>query len=166
MTELILAQEKDLETCIRLIDEGRAFQRAQGFVQWPDYYPNKDTIREDIRLERGYLVTVDEKPAGYQSIDFGGEPAYEVLEGTWRTDGPYAVVHRMAIGDGYRGMGLTKQIFVKIREICLARDVHCIKIDTDYPNLRMQHVLEKEGFVACGTVYFRGEGRIAYDLLF
>ena len=38
-----------------------------------------------------------------------------------------------------------------------------IGVDMDFPNLRMQRVLEKNGFVRRGVVVFQGSGKIAYD---
>ena len=48
-------------------------------------------------------------------------------------------------------------------DYCIAKGVPYLRIDTDYPNLRMQHILEKNGFVYCGTVLFEGAPKLAYD---
>ena len=101
--------------------------------------------------------------AGYLCIDFDGEPAYDTIDGAWRTKGPYAVVHRMAFDRAFCGMGLADATFSRIEALCGARGVRNIRVDTDFPNLRMQHVLEKNGFVRCGVVVFQGSGKIAYD---
>ena len=41
------AERSDLDFCLRAIDEGRAFQREQGFVQWADNYPQITILTED-----------------------------------------------------------------------------------------------------------------------
>ena len=163
MISLDLAVMEELADCYKAVDSGRAFQREQGFVQWTEEYPSLETLRSDIMCGKGYAVKADGAVAGYLCIDFDGEPAYDTIGGAWRTKGPYAVVHRMAFDRAFRGMGLAHATFSRIEALCGARGVRNIRVDTDFPNLRMQHVLEKNGFVRCGVVVFQGSGKIAYD---
>lgn len=163
MNTLELAQAGDAELCYGLIDEGRRFQQKQGFVQWTEDYPNLNTVREDVRKEKGYVVKVDGRIAGYMCIDFDGEPAYENIQGSWRTEEPYAVVHRMAFSGEFRGTGLADITFGLIKELCLAKGIKSIRVDTDFPNKRMQHILEKNGFQNCGVIVFQGGEKLAYD---
>ena len=53
MKQLELARPEDIEICAGIIDMGRAFQRAQGFVQWTEDYPSRDTLLEDMRTGKG-----------------------------------------------------------------------------------------------------------------
>lgn len=163
MNTLEPAQEKDLAICTSIIDEGKAFQREQGFVQWTETYPNADIIRDDIQQQKGYVVKVNGCIAGYMCIDFDGEPAYDDIQGSWQTEAPYAVVHRMAFGSAYRGMGLADTAFHLMEELCLSNGVKSIRVDTDFPNKRMQHILEKNGFKHRGVIIFQGSGKLAYD---
>ena len=73
---LELAQAQNATECYRIIDEGRMFQKEQGFIQWTDDYPNEQTILDDIVAEKGYILTSDHRIAGYICIDFDGKPAY------------------------------------------------------------------------------------------
>lgn len=75
------------------------------------------------------------------------------------------MVHRLALGQEYRGMGLADTAFALVEALCLERGVSNIRADTDFPNKRMQHVLEKNHFVRCGTIVFQGSGKLAYDKL-
>ena len=160
---LALARPEDAAVCAGLMDEGRAFQREQGFVQWTDDYPNADTVQGDIRNGTGFVVKSGEQVAGYLCLDFAGDPAYGDIRGQWGTAEPYAVVHRMAFGRAFRGIGLADITFGLVRELCLSRDVRSIRIDTDFPNKRMQHILEKNGFTYRGTILFQGSEKMAYD---
>ena len=160
---LELAQAQNATECYRVIDEGRMFQKEQGFIQWTDDYPNEQTILDDIDAEKGYILTSDHRIAGYMCIDFDGEPAYENIEGAWNSNQPYAVVHRMAFSREYRGCGLSGIAWSLIEKLCISKSVHYIRVDTDFPNTRMQHILEKNGFSRCGVVIFQGSGKLAYD---
>lgn len=160
---LDLARPDELDRCNDIISMGRTFQREQGFVQWTEDYPNQETIREDIACGKGYVLKVDGDIAGYMCIDFDGEPAYESIDGSWRTGEPYAVVHRMAFDSGFRGMGLTSITFQLIETLCIEKGIFSIRVDTDFPNKRMQHILQKNGYEHCGVIVFQGSGKLAYD---
>ncbi len=160
---LELAKPKEAETCFAIIQEAKQFQKAQGFTQWTEDYPNQETILQDIQTKKGYVVTVDGQIAGYLCVDFTGEPAYESIEGKWNTNLPYAVVHRMAFSQDFRNLGLSHITFSLIEDLCRSKGIRSIRVDTDFPNKRMQHILEKNGFSQCGVVMFQGSGKLAYD---
>ncbi len=153
------------ERYYEIIQMGREFQREQGFTQWTENYPALDTVREDIRAGKGCALMVDGRIAGYMCVDFDGEPAYRDIEGAWRGEGPYAVVHRMAFDSAFRGMGLADEAFRLVEELCERKKVAMIRVDTDFPNKRMQHILRKNGYVNCGTIVFQGGAKLAYDKL-
>ena len=163
---LELAKIEELEKCYEIVDMGREFQKEQGFVQWTDDYPNLNTIHEDILRQKGYVVKVNGEIAGYMCIDFDGEPAYENIEGKWRLEAPYGVVHRMAFDKKFRGMGLADITFNLIEDLCKRKNIHYIRIDTDFPNERMQHILKKNGYENCGVIIFQGSGKLAFDKIF
>ena len=163
---LELAKIEELEKCYEIVDMGREFQKEQGFVQWTDDYPNLNTIHEDILRQKGYVVRVNGEIAGYMCIDFDGEPAYENIEGKWRLEAPYGVVHRMAFDKKFRGMGLADITFELIERLCKRKKIHYIRIDTDFPNERMQHILKKNGYENCGVIIFQGSGKLAFDKIF
>ena len=165
MKTLELAKVEDIEICSAILESGRQFQQEQGFVQWTEDYPNIDTVREDVKNQKGYVIKVDGKIAAYMCIDFSGEPAYLNIEGKWRSEETYAVVHRMAFGKEFRGIGLSDAAFELIEAFCLEHGVKYIRIDTDFPNKRMQHILMKNGFEHCGVIVFQGSGKMAYDKL-
>ncbi len=161
--QLVLAQEEEISQCFDILNEGRAFQREQGFVQWPDGYPPRSAIEEDVRTGKGYVVKADGKLACYMYIGLDGDPAYPAIKGAWHSDSPYVVVHRLAMAPAFRGTGLSSQVFRLIEEFCASIDIFNLRIDTDGANLRMQHVLTKNGFLPCGTVIQGGGDRLAFD---
>ncbi len=163
MNILELALENEWEQCCSIINAGRNFQREQGFVQWTDSYPNAKTIQDDIQSLKGYVLKVDGVIAAYMCIDFDGEPAYANIKGEWHTNEPYAVIHRMAFSNRYRGFGLADIVFCLIDQLCIQNNVGNIRVDTDFPNKRMQHILEKNGYLNCGIIMFQGSDKLAYE---
>lgn len=165
MITLELAKREDAIKSYEIIDMGRKFQQEQGFVQWTEDYPNQKTIEDDISEQKGYVIKVDQAIAAYMCIDFSGEPAYDDIDGKWRSSKKYAVIHRMAFDPKFRGIGLSDAVWKLIEEFCHENNIQYIRVDTDFPNKRMQHILEKNGFVRCGVITFQGSGKIAYDKL-
>lgn len=163
MQTLEIAHIDELNICNAIINDGRDFQKEQGFIQWTDDYPNIDIIKDDIQKEKGYVIKIDGQIVGYMCVDFEGEPAYDNIKGEWQTKIPYAVVHRMAFSKGVRGTGLTRTTFALIEELCYKNGIKSIRVDTDFSNKRMQHILLKYGFIKCGIIVFQGKGRLAYD---
>lgn len=164
MNTLELAGAKDVDLCVGIIDDGRRFQRRQGFRQWTREYPDRAVILHDVEEGKGYVLKADGNVAGYMCIDFTGEPAYNTIDGAWSADAPYAVVHRMAFSAAYQGKGLADAAFALIEGVCRDRGVGYIRVDTGIPNRRMQHIFEKNGFRKCGVVEFYGR-MLAYDKL-
>ena len=161
--ELTLARWEELDAVMQILHSGRMFQRAQGFVQWDDAHPSREAVEDDIRRGNGYAVRVGDELAGYLCLSFEGDPAYEEIVGAWRYEGDYGVIHRMVIGEEFRGKGLTGTVFRLAAQIAAARGVQILRIDTHAENLRMRHVLEKHGFACCGDVIQNGGHRLAFD---
>ena len=161
--KLALAQLSDFDRCMEILASGRRFQRTQGFVQWEDHFPNGTLIRNDLENGFGYVLKADDVIAAYLYLGFDGDPSYPEIRGAWKYDGDYAVIHRIAIGDEYRGMGLSTVIFQQVAEICRSKDIPLLRIDTHRDNKRMQHVLTKNGFEYCGIVIQNGGDRLAYE---
>lgn len=163
MNILESANNSDIDVCWDILADGRRFQREQGFVQWTDDYPNRDTVKDDILSQKGYVLKVDGAIAGYMCIDFSGEPAYESINGSWRSEKNYAVIHRMAFRKIFCGKGLSEASFSLAEKLCIEQGVDYLRIDTAYPNKRMQHIPEKNGFKYCGVIKYQGSERLAYD---
>lgn len=149
--------------CFQLIEDAKAFQRSMGFVQWNEAYPSLSIIAQDINSGIGYVFCEDGKLLGYCCLIIGDEPAYRRIEGAWKTDRPYAVVHRLAFGAAARGRGLSGEAFSLIKAFCLERGIEAIRVDTQEENKVMRHILGREGFSYCGRILFDGGPKLAYE---
>ena len=160
MLELRLAEQNEAEKCYRCIEDARAYHKSQGFEQWHPDYPTLQTILEDIDQNIGFVFTDNDEILGYCCIIIGDEPAYRKIDGAWKTDRPYAVVHRMAFAAGTRGRGLSGEAIGLIKEYCSAQQINAIRVDTQAENKVMQHI---QGFAYCGQVQFDGGPKLAYE---
>lgn len=144
--------------------QGAIAQRQRdGSAQWQNGYPNEQTVRDDIARGHGHVLTVDGVVVAYAAVIFGVEPAYEVIDGQWLPDGPYAVVHRVARAQAAGGKGIAGKLFQCVEVLCRRRGVHSIRLDTNFDNGPMRHVADKLGYVYCGEIQFQGAARRAYE---
>lgn len=157
------AHQSEAAACYQCIEDARAYHRSLGFVQWHPGYPTLHTIEDDIRNGVGFVFTEDKEILGYCCIIIGDEPAYHVIDGAWKTDRAYAVVHRMAFSHNSRGKGLAGKAFSLIKEFCIENGIEAIRIDTQEENKVMQHLVVREGFAYCGAVTFDGGPKLAYE---
>lgn len=157
------AKENEAVSCYQCIEDARAYHKSMGFEQWHPGYPTLQTVQDDIAEGRGYVFTDTTGIIGYCCIISGEEPAYRKIKGAWKTEKPYAVVHRMAFSKNARGKGLSGKAVGLIKELCLAENICAIRVDTQDENKVMQHILEREGFIYCGLIQFDGGPKRAYE---
>ena len=150
--------------CMEIIADGRQFQQEQGFIQWTEDYPARTDIAGDIAAGKGYLLREGDTVLGYLCLDFDGEPAYDAITGgSWLCDEPYAVLRRLALNARGRGRGLAKVLFDLAAERSREAGITYLRLNTGLQNGRMQHILEKNGFVRRGIIVFKGSQKYAYD---
>ena len=135
----------------------RAFMRRNGNAdQWPAHYPSRIDAQDDIARGRCFLVEDDEGPLAVFAFGPGPESDYASIDGAWRAETPYHVIHRLA---SVRGTGVARAAFA----FCAERSPH-LRCDTHEDNAPMRRALESFGFRECGTITVaNGTERIAYD---
>lgn len=161
-----IATMQEVPAIMQIITDAKTHLKTAGIDQWQDGYPDESDILADINAGSGYVFTDGEDIAAYACINFDGEPSYDDITGTWLSNGPYAVVHRMAASSIYRGQGFADALLIFAQTLCEQKGVHSIKIDTDEANKAMQHILQKNGFSYCGGIRYVGTDKIAFEKLF
>lgn len=157
------ALESELPACWEIIQYAIERRRQDGSRQWQDGYPNENSIRSDFENGYSYVVDDDGVLLAYGAIIFDVEPAYNDIEGQWLTEGEYVGVHRVAASPLAKGKGVARFFFTELEEIAKANEVYSIKVDTNFDNAPMLHLLDKLGYTYCGEVYFRGSARKAFE---
>lgn len=153
------AVQQDLNRIMDLYAMARTFMKEHGNpTQWGANYPSKDRIQEDIQAGKQFVCLEANQIVGTFYYAQENDPTYDViLDGTWLSDDPYGVVHRITTCIGKRG----------IASFCLDwcfKQSNNIRIDTHEANIPMQQMLNKNGFYKCGTIVARDQTtRIAYQ---
>lgn len=161
--KLQIVKEEDFEIAMNMINVAKQHLKEQGIDQWQNGYPDEACIHNDIINKRGYFLSDENQELGYLCIDFDGEPAYEKLDGKWLSDGKYVVVHRLALSEKARGKNISSIVFQLVEELALEKGITAFRVDTDADNQKMQHILKKNGFTFCGTIWFDNSEKIAFE---
>lgn len=149
----------DLPAMEKLYAEARAHMVREGNpTQWGKSNPRRAWLEQDIAAGCSYVCVQGEEVLGTFFFAMGPDPTYAYIEGgAWPDDEPYGVVHRLAAGGRRRGAG---EFCLRW---CLSRCAS-LRIDTHQDNRSMRGLLDKLGFVCCGTIYVQdGTPRLAYQ---
>lgn len=141
---------EDIEKVMSIYARARKFMADNGnYIQWgPTKWPPEDLVRADIAAGKSYVCEDDGKIVGVFYYDYGKDidRTYDVIEeGSWLSDEPYGVVHRIA-SDGTPGVG----------SFCInwafERSGH-LRMDTHDSNVPMNNLLRKLGFKFTGIIH-------------
>ena len=178
MMKIRKATSCDIDGIMAVIDEARGTIASLGINQWQDGYPQREIIAADI--EAGVSFCIENTDTGEVISTFAvfsdGEVLYDrIFDGAWRTGDSlsenkenvcYTAIHRVAISVKARGSGLSGAIIDFVRNIATEKKKLSLRIDTHEGNVVMRRMLEKNGFVHCGTILLEnGDPRVAYEKL-
>lgn len=125
-------------------------KRNGNLLQWKDIEPKEDRLLKYIRAGHHYIVLNDNKICAAFAMIPGEDPTYKYIDGKWLNDNPYLTIHCLASDNSIKG------IFHLIMEYAFKFE-KTIRIDTHQDNAIMLHLLKKNGFIFCGTIYLENE---------
>lgn len=165
MIEIRKAGIEELSDIMKIYDQGRRYMSQEGNpTQWGISYPPCELVEEDISRGATYVCTLDGEIGAVFYFNIGEDPCYyKIVDGEWRNDRAYAVVHRIAVGDEMRRHGVASKCIDYAVARCREAGIYDLRMDTHKENIPMQRFLEKCDFRMCGKVYVEdGSERIAY----
>jgi len=162
---LRLASKLEIDIIWSILQEAIEQRKKDGSDQWQNGYPNEQTVANDINNEVGYVLVKEDLIVAYAAIIFGIEPAYNDIKGNWLSNDAYAAVHRVATAGDFKGKGIATQLFSRIEDLCVSKNVFSIKVDTNFDNVPMLKILKKLNYTYCGEIFFSGAARMAYEKL-
>lgn len=166
--EFKVASMEDLERMCEITEQAKRQLRELGLDQWQKGYPSREVWLQDIQEGCTYLAIMDEEVQGIFAFQTTPDPSYREIDGSWKTDGPYASMHRVCVADGCKGKGVAGRMFEKGFSLAREKGFPAVRIDTHPGNLPMQRALAKAGFQACGQIHLLGgcedgDLRIAFE---
>lgn len=159
------AQPADADAIWQILKDAIYQRKLEGSNQWQNGYPNPDTIQNDLAKGYGYVYVANDEIQAYVAIIFDEDPNYQNIVGEWLTTGKYVNIHRIATAKNNKKKGIATQLLQDIGQLVLDRGIHSIKIDTNFDNQPMLHILKKLNYVYCGEVMVQGAPRKAFEKL-
>lgn len=160
-----LATLEDLPQIMPIMEAAVARMLREGKRQWDETYPALPHIMDDVIARRGYLLEECGRVMAYGAVVYTGEPAYDDLDGEWLSDEAYVVVHRLAVSQDCQGSGMATQFLNMVENMAAEKGIGSFRIDTNYDNFAMLHLMEKCGFEYCGDVMYERGSRRAFEKL-
>ena len=160
------AAESDIDRCWEMLQQGKAQMFREGKKQWTEAYPSRQSVENDLARGVALVLELDGAVVAYGAVIFDGEPAYAQIEDRWLSHGSYVVIHRLAVADEVKRQGVATEFFRQVMHLASTRGVHSIKVDTNYDNFYMQHLLARLDFTYCGDVSYPQGARMAYEKVF
>lgn len=154
----------DIARIMEIVAQAQERFRALGIDQWQDGYPTAGVFLQDMAAGSSYAVETDSQVIATACISFDGEPTYRTIgDGAWPDDGPYAVIHRLAVDRKMLRRGIAAGIIRHAEELCRRRGAGAIRVDTHRDNTAMRRLLDRCGFTRCGRIRLdSGAEREAY----
>ena len=163
MNTFRLANTSENESIWTILQEGIERRRREGSNQWQNGYPNLQTIEYDIKEDQGYILLSENEIAVYCALVINNEPSYDNIVGKWLTDGDFVVAHRIVVAGKFIGKGMSQLLLEKIELFAKEKYIQSVKIDTNFDNYAMLHLLDKNGYTYCGEVFYNGSPRKAFE---
>ncbi len=154
------ATAEDIPAIDKIYENARSFMKENGNPnQWNGEHPNGEDALLGISNGVSYVCEDDgEVVATFYFKTDADDPTYrKIYDGWWKSDSPYAVIHRIAVK--HHGRGIIDFCFSECFKL-----FPNIRIDTHRDNIPMQKCLKRNGFEYCGIIYLaNGDERLAYQ---
>ncbi len=161
----------DLDRIMEIVNEARAYFKANGIPQWQGEYPSRADFESDIEGGRLYAAENEERVLGVYCFDLRGDKNYnEIFEGSFRLCEKYGAIHRVAVSSDAKGQGIGGIMVAHACDLAREAGLRYLRGDTHRKNLSMHKMLTKNGFSKCGVIYLDGKKdyeneRIAFDMI-
>ena len=146
-----LATESDLESVLDLVKYCNRDMRIKGLEQWPDWYPNKQVLLNDIRTSGLYLAEFDHQIIGVIVLNPEVPEEYNSIK--WKnTSGLVNSIHRLAVHPENKTPGLAKELVMYVENIAIKKGYKIIRLDTYSKNIAADKFYRKMGYQYAGDI--------------
>ena len=153
-------QIEDLHQADQIITDAIMRLKENKINQWQNGYPKINVIKNDIDNSQAYGLYDGKELVAYAAVVTGVDPFYiDISDGAWHSDQAYIAIHRLAISSSHLNLGIGA-LFFKLIEVEFNQ---YMRVDTGLDNIAMQKLLNKAGFLYCGTVQVEDGLRMAFD---
>ena len=163
------ARQDDLDAMLVIAAQAQAFLASCKVDQWQDGYPECRHFQVDLDRGECFVLTCGGTLGAFFVLSSRPEPSYtSISDGKWSREEPYAVLHRCAVAEQWRGAGLADRMIAECGQLALSRGLGWLRVDTHKKNKAMQGLLRRNGFQYRGNITVTVNGshdprRVAYE---
>lgn len=142
----------DLPAILVLLAACRTALVAQGIDQWDALYPDEAGVRADLVAGSLFLAEQGGAVVGTFALGLHPEPAYEAV--SWQGEGPFRVLHRLAVAPEAQGQGFGRRLVAAAEAEALRQGARVLRLDVYEGHPRAVALYQATGYRACGTLRF------------
>ena len=122
------AEISHLEKIMDMYDSCVAGMIKKNIDQWDETYPNKEVIKQDIKLKTYFIATINQEIIGGINIDQEQDPTYLGINWEDKT-ASFLVVHRLAVKEEFWSQKIGKINEIR-RKLVIEKNLKSIRLDT------------------------------------
>lgn len=146
-----IAVESDLEAVFTLVKHCIRDMKEKGIEQWPDWYPDKSILLNDIKSSGLYIAKKDQEIIGMIVLNPEVPKEYNTIK--WKfPSGPINSIHRLAVHPENKTPGLAKELVTYVENIANKEGYKMIRLDTYSRNIAADKFYRKMGYQYAGDI--------------
>lgn len=148
------AKQADLDNLYHLIRYCISDMQSKGFEQWPDWYPNKRVLSDDIFTSSLYLAEKNQEVIGMVVLNPDIPEAYNNV--SWKICAKKVnSIHRLAVHPELKTPGLANELVTYVEHIARKNGDEVIRLDTYSKNSAAVKFYQKMGYQYTGNIHLK-----------
>ncbi len=149
---IIKAEEKDFLEIMFIYQLTVYAMNDQGLFNWNTAYPGFRDVLADIREGDMYIYKEDEVVLGVVCLNQEQPEEYEPL--SWKYDGPFLVVHRLAVHPSFRNRHIGEKMMKFAAGMAKEKGFRSVRLDAITVNPSAMKLYSKTGYEQVGIIFF------------
>ena len=153
MTDIRLAEEKNLPEIKKLTEACAIAMEEKGIFQWNEHYPSLEKLQADILKKELFALLESNIIKGIVVLTDHMDEEYIPIE--WLTkSGNNLYIHRLATHPSVWSKGYGQKLMDFAEEFARQNDYDSVRLDTFSKNHRNQKFYESRGYRRLGDIFF------------
>jgi len=138
---VMAAVPENLKNIMSLVQTINGDMQNTGSDQWDDFYPDIQTITNDLKNNTLYILRDQKKCIGMIILNEEQDKKYKTVNWACKND-RILVLHRLCIHPARRGKGLAKKLMNFAEEYAIKNNYKSIRLDTYLANVAAVRLYE------------------------
>ncbi|MFP4353609.1 MAG: N-acetyltransferase family protein [Phycisphaerae bacterium] len=136
--------------------------RGEGIDQWDEGYPDRATLESDQAGGHLHVATIGGRCVGLVVVDDRQPEQYAAVAWQFR-QGPFAVVHRLAVHPDFQSRGLGRFLMAGAEAVATGLGFRVVRLEALAANPAALGLYDTLGYARRGVVQFRNRDFICFE---